>query len=97
MLKIRGKQDKSLCTVTSAAEAMSNADSVKPKAKGEAEGKMIIANAEVESLKLLRAAIEDSNVRATDYLVAMQVCGWSRGLEAGWSLNCCSPLGWRLW
>jgi len=41
-------------------------------AKGIAEAKILMATAEAESIKSIRSAITDSNVRATDYLMGSQ-------------------------
>eukprot|EP00004_Rigifila_ramosa_P025577 TRINITY_DN767_c0_g1_i3.p2 TRINITY_DN767_c0_g1~~TRINITY_DN767_c0_g1_i3.p2 ORF type:complete len:167 (-),score=43.30 TRINITY_DN767_c0_g1_i3:52-552(-) len=41
-------------------------------AKGEAESKMLLATAEAQCIKSLRAAISDPQVNAADYLVAVQ-------------------------
>jgi len=41
------------------------------KAKGIAESKLLIATAEVESIKSIQEALKDSHARSTDYLIAL--------------------------
>lgn len=52
-------------------------------AKGEAQAKTSVANAEAEAIIMLREAIIDQDIRATDYMVAVQYLSHLQQLASG--------------
>jgi len=65
---IRSKGDAAQCILYAEGEKTARIQ----KAKGVAESKLLLATAEAESINSIQDAMKDSNIRATDYMIALQ-------------------------